>query len=188
MYNQSILKEISPEYSLEGLMLKLKLQYIGHLMQKNWLIWKGPDAGKDWRQEGKGTTESEMVGWHHQLNGLEFEWTPGVGDGQGRLACCSPWGCKESDMTERLNWTALRWIMSNVEHVFMCLLIICISPLDKCLFRSFLHFFIYFFLFLVLSSWPASIFLKLILCVSLGIIFSYSEDCLFTLLIVSFSV
>ena len=59
---------------------------------KNWLIGKDPDAGKDWRQEEKGMTEDEMVGWHHQLNGHEFEQTPGVGDGQGRLTCCNPWG------------------------------------------------------------------------------------------------
>ena len=71
-----------------------------------WLIWKDPEAGKDWRQE-KGTTEDEMVEWHHRLNGHEFESTPGVGDGQGSLACCSPWGHKESDMTEQLNWTEL---------------------------------------------------------------------------------
>ena len=91
--NQSILKEISPEYSLEGLMLKQKLQYFGHLMHaKSWLILKDPDAGKDWRQEEKGTTEDEMVGWHHWLDGHEFEEAPGVGDGQGSLACCSPWG------------------------------------------------------------------------------------------------
>ena len=70
---------------------------------KSWLIWKDPDAGKDWRQK-KGTTEDEMVRWHHQLNGHEFEYTPGIGDGQGSLACCSPWGHKESDMTERLSW------------------------------------------------------------------------------------
>ena len=70
--NQSILKEIGPEYSLEGLMLKLKLQYFSHLI-KNWFIEKDPDAGKDWRQEEKGTTEDEMVGWHHQLDGHEFE-------------------------------------------------------------------------------------------------------------------
>ena len=75
---------------------------------KNWLIWKGPDDGKDWRWEEKGTTEDEMVGWHHRLNGHEFEWTPGVGDGQGGLACCSPCGHKESDMTEWLNWTELK--------------------------------------------------------------------------------
>ena len=79
---------------------------------KNWLIWKEPDAGKDWRQEEKGTTEDEMVGWHHQLDGHGIGWTLGIGDGQGGLACCGSWGCKESDMTERLNWTELRvgWI------------------------------------------------------------------------------
>ena len=71
---------------------------------KNWLIWKDPDAGKDWRQEDKGMTEDEMVGWHHWFDGCEFEQVPGVGDGQGSLVCCSPWGRKESDTTERLNW------------------------------------------------------------------------------------
>ena len=74
---------------------------------KNWLFGKDPDAGKDWRQEEKGTTEDEMVGWHHQLNGHEFEQALGVGEGQGGLACYSPWGCKESDTTEQLNWTEL---------------------------------------------------------------------------------
>ena len=72
---------------------------------KNWLNGKDPDAGKNWSQEEKGTTEDEMVGWHHQLDGHEFEKALGVGDGQGSLACCSPWGCKESDMTEPPNWT-----------------------------------------------------------------------------------
>ena len=72
---------------------------------KSWPIWKDPDAGKDWRQEEKGVTEDEMNGWHHRLNRHEFEQAPGVDDGQGGLACCSPWGCKESDTTERLNWT-----------------------------------------------------------------------------------
>ena len=72
---------------------------------KSLLIWKDPDAGKDWRQEEKRTTEDEMVGWHHWLNEREFGWTLGVGDGQGGLACCSPWGLKKSDLTERLNWT-----------------------------------------------------------------------------------
>ena len=71
---------------------------------KNWLIWKDPDAGKDWRREEKGTTEDEMVGWHHWLNGHDFESTPEVGDGQGGLAGCSPRGCKELDTTEQLNW------------------------------------------------------------------------------------
>ena len=106
--NQSILKEISPEYSLEGLMLKPKLQYIGHLMA-TWLTGKDPDAGKDRRQEETGTIEDEMVGWHHQLDGHELEQALGFGDGQGRLACCSPWGCRESDMTEQLNWAKLIW-------------------------------------------------------------------------------
>ena len=73
---------------------------------KSWLIWKGPDAGKDWGQE-KGTTEDKIVGWHHRLNGHGFGWTPGVGDGQGGLACCSSWGCKVLDTTECLNWTEL---------------------------------------------------------------------------------
>ena len=101
--NQSILKEISHECSLEGLMLKLKLQYFGYLMM-GWIIWKDPDAGKDWRWEEKGATEDEMVGWHHRLNGHEFEWTPAVGDGQGSVACCSSWIAKSrtwlSDWTE----------------------------------------------------------------------------------------
>ena len=76
---------------------------------KSQLIGKDPDAGRDWRQEEKGTTEDEMVGWHHWLNGRESEQIPGVGDGQGGLACCSPWGQKESDMSEWLNWTELNW-------------------------------------------------------------------------------
>ena len=76
---------------------------------KNWLIWREPDAGKDWGQEEKGTTEDEMVGWHHWLDGHEFEQALEIADGQGGLACCSPWGCKESDMTEQLNWTELNW-------------------------------------------------------------------------------
>ena len=71
---------------------------------KSWLIGKDPDAGKDWRWEEKGTTKGEMVGWHHRLHGHEFEQAPGVGDGQGGLACCCPWGRKELDTTERLNW------------------------------------------------------------------------------------
>ena len=72
---------------------------------KNWLTGKDPDAGRHWRQEEKGTIEDEMVGWHHQLNGHEFEQAAGVGDEQGSLACCSPWGLKELDTTERWNWT-----------------------------------------------------------------------------------
>ena len=73
----------------------------------NWLIGKEPDAGKVWRQEEKGTTESEMVGWHHRLSGHGFEWTLGVGDGPGGLACCSLWGRKESDTLS--DWTELNW-------------------------------------------------------------------------------
>ena len=73
---------------------------------KSWLIGKwDSDAGRDWGQEEKGTTEDEMAGWHHWLDGHEFGWTPGVGDGQGGLACCNSWGLKDSDMTEWLNWT-----------------------------------------------------------------------------------
>ena len=94
--NQSIIREISPEYSLEELMLNLKLQYFGHLMRRpnsleNSLMLERLKAGGE---------EAEMVGWHHQLDGCEFEQAPGVGDGQGSLACCSPWGRKESDTTE----------------------------------------------------------------------------------------
>ena len=90
--NQSILKEISPEYSLEGLMLKLKLQYFGHLMGRTDSLEKTLMLGKI---EGR-----RRKGWHHQLDGRESEQALGFGDGQGSLACCSPWGCKESDSTE----------------------------------------------------------------------------------------
>ena len=89
--NQSIVKEINPEYSLEGLMLKLKLQYFWPPDVKSRLIGKDPEAGKDSGQEDKRVTENEMVGWHQQLSGHEFEETPGVGEGQGSLACCPSW-------------------------------------------------------------------------------------------------
>ena len=104
--NQSILKEISPQYSLEGLMLKWKLQYFGHLMQtKNWLIGKDPDAGKDWRQEEKGTTEDEMVGRHHWLNGYEFEQALGVGDRHGGR-CAAGHGVSKirAWLSYQMNW------------------------------------------------------------------------------------
>ena len=94
--NQSILKEINPKYSLEGLILKL--QYYGP-----WWKRKDPDVGEDWRQEEKGTTEDELVGWHHWLSGYEFEQTLKDKWQHSWIACCSPWGCKESDMTEWLN-------------------------------------------------------------------------------------
>ena len=81
---------------------------------KSWLIGKDCDAGRDWGQEEKGTTENEMAGWHHGLDGRESGWTPGVGDGQGGLACCNSWGRKKSDMTERLNWTEVNWIIHNI--------------------------------------------------------------------------
>ena len=79
---------------------------------KSWLIGKDPDAGRDWGQEEKGTTEDQMAGWHHRLDAHEFRWTPGVGDGQGGLACCGSWGRKESDTTERLKWTELNWYLN----------------------------------------------------------------------------
>ena len=75
---------------------------------KSWLIGKDSDAGRDWGQEEKGSTEDELAGWHHWLDGHEFKWTPGDGDGQGGLACCDSWGRKESDTTERLTWTELK--------------------------------------------------------------------------------
>ena len=105
---------------------------------KNWLIWKDPEIGKDWRQEEKGTTEEEkgtteeekgktedeMVGWHHQLNGYEFELAPGVGNGQGGLVCCNPWGRKELDTTEQLNWTesTSREMMNKNVYLYLLLL------------------------------------------------------------------
>ena len=102
-------KEISLGCSLEGMMLKLKLQYFGHLMWRVDSFGKDSDAGRDWGQEEKGTTEDEMAGRHHRFDGCEFEWTPGFGDGQGGLACRDSWGHKESDTTERLNWSELNW-------------------------------------------------------------------------------
>ena len=77
---------------------------------KSWLIWKDPDAGKDWGQEEKGTTEDETVGWHHRLDGHEFEQALGDGDGQRSLVCCSPWGQKKADITEQLNWNLFTWL------------------------------------------------------------------------------
>ena len=107
--NQSILKEISPGCSLEGLMLKLKLQYFGHLIRRADSFEKTLDAGKDWGQEEQGMTEDEMVGWHHWLNGHGFGWTQAVGDGQGGLVCC---GLGLSKSRTRLrDWTELNWTL-----------------------------------------------------------------------------
>ena len=100
--NQSILKEISPEF-IGRTDAEAETPILKPSDAKNWLTGKDPDAGQDWRQE-KGTTKNEMVGWHHWLDGHEFEQVPGVGDRQGSLACCCPQGCKESDMTEQLDW------------------------------------------------------------------------------------
>ena len=112
--NQSILKEISPGYSWEGMMLKLKLQYFGHLMQRVDSLEKTLMLGGIGGRRRRGTTEDEMAGWHHWLDGRESEWPPGVGDGQGGLVCCNSWGRKESHTTERLNWTELNWVVSIV--------------------------------------------------------------------------
>ena len=105
--SQSILKEVSPECSLKVLMLKLKLQFFGHLVWRTDSLEKTLMLGKIEGRKSRGPTEDEMVGWHHRLDGLWFEQIPGVSDGQGLLACCSPWSHKELDMTEPLNWTEL---------------------------------------------------------------------------------
>ena len=105
--NQSIPKEISPEYS-GRIGSEAETLVLWSPDAKNWLIGKDPDAGKDWRQE-KGLTEDEMIDRHHWFNGHEFEQAPGVGDGQGSLVSCSPWGRKESDTSEQLNWTEIRY-------------------------------------------------------------------------------
>ena len=102
--NQSILKEIMPEYSWEGLDAEAEAPICWPPDVKS-LIGKDPDAGKDWRQEEKGTTEDEMVGWHHRPNGHETEHTPGDGDGQRSLTCCSLWGPKSQ--TGLRNWTTI---------------------------------------------------------------------------------
>ena len=108
--NQSILKEISPEYSLEGLMLNLKLQYFGHLMWRADTLEKPLMLGKIEGRRRRGW-QDEMVGWHHWLNGHEFEQAPRISNRQGSLACCSPCGCKESDTTEQMNRTELNDIL-----------------------------------------------------------------------------
>ena len=119
--NQSILKEVSPEYSLEGLMLKPKLQYFGTWC-KELTHLKRPWCWEILKVGGEGNNEDEMVVWHHGLNGHESGWTSGVGDVQGGLASCSPWGHKELDMTEWVNWnevdTRIRKLM--IPMSFLC--------------------------------------------------------------------
>ena len=115
--NQSILKAISPEYSLEGLMLKMKLQYFVHLTQGTDSLEKTVMLGKDWRWEEKGITEDEMVGWHHWLSGHEFEQALGVDDGQRSLACYTVHGVTKS-------WTWLSWSELNKPNI--CGLSVCL--------------------------------------------------------------
>ena len=98
---------------------------------KSWLTGKDPDAGKDWRQEEKGTTENKMVGWHHRFDGHEFEQALGVGDGQGSLVCCSPWSHKESDMIEWLKWTDYSHVRKNWVEEALSMILAC-SYKDRC--------------------------------------------------------
>ena len=126
------LKEISPGFFFGRNDAKDETLVLWQPHAKSWLNEKDSDTGRDWGQEEKGTTEDEMAGWHHHwLDGHESEWTPRVGDGQGGLACCNSWGCKESDMTERLNWTelicdprfGLSWRMFHVHLRRRCILL-----------------------------------------------------------------
>ena len=114
--NQSILKEINPEYSLEGLMLKQKLQFFGHLMWRSDSLEKTLMVGRIEGRRRGWQRMRQMVGWHHQLDGHEFEQAPGVGDRQGSLVCHSPWGRKELDTTEQLNWTEGTYIYPESFH------------------------------------------------------------------------
>ena len=140
---------------------------------KNSLLRKDPGTWNDWRQEEKGTTEDEIVGWHHWLNGCEFEQVLGIGDGQGSLACCSPWGGKESNMTEQLNWTikilfllsSLFCIFTNagLNIIYFWLLFLGFSgPLisKKCVSHNFSH---QFFMYWVMHTFSLFSFLKLYL-------------------------
>ena len=126
---------------------------------KSWLIGKDSDAGRDWGQEDKGTTEDEMAGWHHRLDGLEFGWTLGVCDGQGVLACCNLWGRKESDTTEWLNCTEMMF-----SDIIRYLLTIHISSLEKWLLSSSAYFLIRLLLLFVLSCMSSIYILKKWLC------------------------
>ena len=106
---------------------------------KSWLIRKDSDAGRDWGQEEKGTTEDEMAGWHHQLDGREFEWTPGDGDGQGGLLCCDSWSRKESDTTERLIWSDLIYFTYGNVSFHVTLSVLSPSPLLPHVYKSILY-------------------------------------------------
>ena len=122
--NQSVL-QISPGCSLEGLMLNLKLQYFGHLMRRPDSLEKTLMLGGIWGRRSRGWQRMRwMIGWHHQLNGHGFGWTPGDGDGQGVLACCGSWGHKESDTTEWLYWTE-SWFqlvtLPIILHYILCI-------------------------------------------------------------------
>ena len=108
---QSILKEISPWVFIGRTDVETETPILWSPDAKNWLIGKDPDAGRDLGQGEKGTTEDKMAGWHHRFDGHEFEWTPGVGDGQEGLACCNSWDYKESDTIEWLNWTELMVVL-----------------------------------------------------------------------------
>ena len=116
--NQSILKEISTGCSLEGLMLKLKPQYFGHLVRRADSLENTLMLEKIEDRRRRVMTEDEMFGWHHRVNGHEFGWTPGVGEGQGGLVCCDSWGRKELDMTEQLNWTELSGPVLLIRTIF----------------------------------------------------------------------
>ena len=112
---------------------------------KSWLIGKDSDAGRDWGQEEEGRTEDEMAGWHHRLNGREFEWTQGVGDGQGSLACCNSWDRKESDMTGRLKWTELKisLIHCQKQQNLHRVKILCVLPWHMILCQNLIFFIVY---------------------------------------------
>ena len=154
-------------------------------MNKSWLIGKDSDAGRDWGQEEEGMTEDEMAGWHHWLDGRESEWTPGVGNGQGGLACCDSWSRKESDITEQLNWTELN--DSESFHAPIGHLYIFFRNVYSDLLPIFL---IGLLIFLILRYIDCLCNISDInsLLVILFTNFSYSVDCVFILLMVSFAV